>query len=216
MSPNYNPDAAIPNSWEVPDKEPAFPEGNYLAVLGGIHPVTDDSGAVIAVNSDIYILKYQGTDALPKDDVRVTIKEGKVMMAPKGSKLVERYPSPMKMPKMAWKARGFFSNFNCIAETETGRMLPNGEKEKKSLIDWQLVKMAAGSVFRFSIAYNKGKDGKSYRNISYDSIQVLEQRVTAADLKKIEEEYELMRKAADVEAAGGEYSAPPSADDLPF
>lgn len=217
--PNYNPDFDV-NSlgrWEAPDSEPAFSEGDYIFILGGIYPVhgegSDTSQPPDAILNDLWVLKYVGPPDKTLNQTRVTIKDGVANLAPKGARMVERYPNPAQFPKIAWRAGAFFSHFDCMEEVDTGKKDPDGKAIMKKFVDWKKVKLAYGTIFRASVVYRQGKEGKNYRNLDYESITLANQKVSPSDMKLIEDAYKAMREEKDV-TSGAE--APPGVSDLPF
>ena len=212
--------------FDVTDSDQAFPAGNYLFALGGINAVypkdNPEAKDPDAVNSDVWALKYLGgSDNNAKPSVRITIKDGKVIMdSIRGVKIVERYPHPRLFPKMQFKASGFFSKFDgCIEEVEVGGFDASGDVKKKKIINWKKVQAKYGTVFQATLHYTKvrpkpGKkaDDRSFRNFDYTTITPTAAVIPADDMRKIEEMYDSLKKQSEAQTT----EAPPSASDLPF
>lgn len=209
------PEQDIPN-FEVPEEELRFPEGFYLCALGGLKPLysQNDPQELEAVTNDIWVLKFSGTTLNPANEMRIVIKDNNVVMGTHGVRIVERYPNPKIMPKLAWRMRAFFSKLDCITERE----ITVGEaKETKREVDWKKVREKYGTVFRMNVIYQKGKNGKNYRNIDYESLELLGQSISADHMKMIEEKYSALRALEESESSGGAPAeTPPGLEDLPF
>lgn len=217
-------DSGLPN-FRVPSEGVAFPEGYYVAVMGGVQPVYPKDQEVAkntppeAILHTMWILKYQGTEDNPQDDKRITLKDGKVNMGSiRGVKLIERYPNPTLKPKMAWRMKAFFDNFpDVMEEVSTGRTDPNGKPVVERYVNWNKVKLLYGRVVRIKLVYVKDRTdpNKSYRNIAYDDVEVFENVVPADDMKKIEGMFHALKSAEEQEKENPT-APPPDADDLPF
>jgi len=201
----------IPN-FEVGDSGGfSFPEGAYYAAMGKLIPQYADEDDLhqnpIAVNHEIWILKRLDGD---KSEQRIDLRDGNVSMKTKGTKLVERYPNPSLKPNMKWRAAAFFTKFDCISE------VPNGANPPLKVVDWAKVKQKYGIVFKMILAYSESKNqpGKKYRNIQYDSIEMIGSSITSEDMHKIERTYDMLKESEKVP----DQSAPAqiSESDLPF
>lgn len=197
-------------SWNIPDEEVRFPEGWYIFALGGVRALynKEDVEAIDAMVNDLWVIKYNGTDLNPVSDVRILFKDGKLVMGAHGVRIVERYPNPSIMPKLAFRARAFFGKFDVFDEVKVGDRV-------QKLVNWQKVASKYGTIFKAMVYYSKGKNGKSYRNLDYESLEVLDQRVTADQMKAIEERYASLKAQEDA-SEGKTVEAPPGVDDLPF
>lgn len=210
--------------FETAEQEFAFPAGKYLCVLGNVRPVYPEGerGTPDAVLNDIYVTKYLGTTGEPKDEIRITFKDGKpifVKGGTRGVKMIERYPNPAKLPALKWKAKAFFDKFEGCITVITSGLDSAGDAKNATVVDWMKVRQKMGTVFKVDIVYGKGKGGKQYRNLDYESIVVSNTQVPLEDMKKIEALYEKTYKAEkDVAAGATSTVAAPSTDveDLPF
>lgn len=208
------PEQPIPN-FDLPSDDIAFPDGRYLFALGAVRPVNGEDGSLEAVLNDLWVIKYIGTEAQPANDVRIKVKEGKeVLMSQRGVRVVERYPLPTKLPKLAWRAKAFFAKFDSVVEQNTGKIDDYGQPILKKQVDWSRVKTHYGQVFTANMAYVTGKAGKRYRNIDYETIELTGQKIPANEMELIEKRYEEKRKAEEVTSA--ESTAAPGLPDLPF
>lgn len=204
----------------------SFPEGMYLGAIGAIkamYPKDSDPRTTPpeAVTSDLWVVKYLGTSDKPDSQLRIVIKDGKCNLTLRGTRIVERYPHPRIKPKMAWRASGFWSHFDCIDEIPAAS---GGTPEK--VVNWMKAKQRYGLLFKFTIKYSAGKkaDGTTanYRNIQYDDtlISMSPNHVPADQMKLIEQEYERLKALDKANTEAGTASAPPPEfrieDDLPF
>ena len=196
-------------SWNVPDEDVKFPEGWYIFALGGVRAVynKDDPDSIDAMVNDLWVVKYVGTDLNPVSDVRIMFKDNKLTMGAHGVRIVERYPNPAFMPKLAFRARAFFAKFDVFDEVKTG-------DRTQKMVSWQRVASKYGTIFKAMVFYNKGKNGKSYRNFDYEGLEVLDQRISADQMKAIEERYASLKAQED--NANTKVEAPPGVSDLPF
>lgn len=214
--PNWGP------SWEVPDIDVSFPAGEYIFALGMVRPAYDKdadptTAVPVAVLNEIWVLKFLGTEEAPMQQERIISKDGQVTMGIRGTKMVERYPNPTISPGMAWRAKAFFSKFECISEKNFGA----GDAERKGVkvVDWGKVREKFGTIFRGKLVYKPSKSDpdKRYRNFDYESIVVTGHRLEFLDMCAIQDTYATLKAAEDAKkAAGGTAEAPASADDLPF
>lgn len=231
MSEDFLADSSLGDAAEIEippfiagDGAVSYPAGLYMGAIGRIRAVyPKDSDPRItppeAVTSDLWIIKYLGTVDKPDSQLRIVVKDGKVItMSLRGTKIVERYPHPRIQPRMAWRASGFWSRFDCIEEIPSAT---GGSPEK--VVSWKKAQTKYGILFKFQIQYSKSTkgDGKSYRNIQYDDslISMAPMSINAGDMKLIEDEYERLKSLEKATTEAGTVSAPPpgvSLDDLPF
>lgn len=194
----------LPDNWDLPeDTGVAFPEGRYVAILGRFHPkVEPQIGLISSVMQDVWMAKFIGSPTSPANEGRIAIdKDGKVTLRERGVKHLEFFPSPKLQENMAWKAKAFYSNFNCLQETP-----PNEDNKRIKQINWTTVAMQYGRVFICDIVYKEYK-GKTYRNMKYDTIELDDVRVVPPEhMVAIEEEYARMHDESNGGVAG--YTAP--------
>lgn len=216
----------IPN-FDLPEKgDKVFPAGKYLCAFGRIKPVYMEgmtSGMPLAVIHDMWIVKYLGTEDKVESQTRIARDENNdvTMDTHHGTRVFERYPSPVENPKMAWKSRSFFEKFKCVDTTTLTEFKNDGTPKTKTVVDWTKVQAAVGTLFTLEFIYNEGKvkngedagKTRNFRNIDYETIVVLDNKIPVESIKAMEV---LWQKLKDAEDSGTTVAEPTSPDDLPF
>lgn len=206
-------DIDIPN-FTVPEQDFAFPAGLYVFAFGEIKGVFSEGNTFPeAVLHELWVLRYLGNEDMAADEKRIEVIDNFVRMGLRGVKLVERYPNPALKPTLAWRAKSFFSKFDCITDVPTGEMDEvTGKQFFTKVVDWKKVKAKYGVIFTAVVTYVESPKGGNYRNIDYKSIKPTGTFVPPEHMKLIEEKYEALRELENQSMPG----KPASAEDLPF
>lgn len=213
-NPFAQPEPEIPN-FGVPEQDFSFPAGLYVFAFGSIKGVFPENSSVPdAVLHELWALRYMGNEDKSADEKRINFVDGNPIMSTHGVKIVERYPNPSVKPTMAWRAKSFFSAFECLTEIPSGGPdVVTGNQKFEKVVDWKKVRQKYGTVFTARILYAEAKSGGNYRNIDYRSLKITGTSIPVEQMKAIETKYSGLKALED---AGKDVVKPAVVDDLPF